>query len=192
VRRNWVLVAVPAVVAAIIVVVAVVWSRGDDSGRIETTAWADSVCTSLTDWRSSITSLADVSGGTLTPETLRQRLDDAGAATEALVSDLKGLGTPDLDAGADVEQALDDAADGLDFSYRLLQLAAEDAAGAESPAAFLQALAGLAGDFQRLLDQVGDTVATLQSASLVGDASAELEQAFADADSCQALGAENG
>jgi hypothetical protein len=192
VRRTWVAAAALAAVIAAIVVALLVWARDDGSGQIETTEWAGSVCTSLSEWRSSITSLADVSGRTLTPETLRQRLVDAGAATEALVSDLKGLGTPDLDAGADAEQALDDAADGLDRSYRLLQLAAEDAAGAESPAAFLQALAGLAGDFQRLLDQVGDTVATLQSASLVGDASAELEQAFADADSCQALGAENG
>lgn len=191
-RRNWVVAAVVAGVAAIVVAVALVWVTNDDSGRIETTAWADSVCTNLSEWRSSITSLADVSGGTLTPESLRQRLDDAEAATEALVSDLKGLGPPDLETGADVEQALDDVADGLERSYRSLQQAALNAADAQSPAAFLQALAGLADNFQRLLDQVGDTVATLQSASLFGEASAELESAFADADSCRALSAENG
>jgi len=37
---------------------------------------------------------------------------------------------------------------------------------------------------------VQDTVASLQSASLFGEASAELEQAFADAESCQQLRAE--
>lgn len=191
-RRNWVVAGVVAGIAVVAVAVAIVWARGDDSARIETTVWASSVCTSLSEWRSSITSLADVSGGTLTPESLRQRLDDAEAATEALVTDLKSLGPPDLEAGADIERALDDTADGLARSYRSLQEAAENAVDAESPAAFIQALAGLADDYQRLLDQVGETVATLQSASLFGEASAELERAFADADSCQALSAENG
>jgi len=192
VRRNWVVAAVVAGIAAIVVAVALVWVTNDESGRIETTAWAGSVCTDLSEWRSSITSLADVSGGTLTPESLRQRLDDAEAAAEALVTDLKSLGPPDLEAGAEVEQALDDAADGLERSYRSLQETAENAVDAESPASFIQALAGLADDYQRLLDQVADTVATLQSASLFGEASAELERAFADAESCQALSAENG
>jgi dGTP triphosphohydrolase len=192
VRRNWVVAAVATVVAAIVVAVVLVWARDDGSGRIETTAWAGSVCTSLSDWRSSITSLADVSGGTLNAESLRQKLDDAEAATETLVTDLRGLGTPDLDAGAEVEQALDDAADGLERSYRSLQQAAEAAVEAESSEDFLQELATLGADYQRLLEQVADTVATLQSASLFGEASAELEQAFADAESCQALRGENG
>jgi hypothetical protein len=45
----------------------------------------------------------------------------------------------------------------------------------------------LAPQFQALLDQTRDTIAALQSASLFGEASAELEQAFADAESCQQL-----
>jgi len=61
---------------------------------------------------------------------------------------------------------------------------------ADSPTDFLQELAALAPQFQALLQQVQDTVASLQSASLFGEASAELEQAFADAESCQQLRAE--
>ena len=48
-----------------------------------------------------------------------------------------------------------------------------------------------APDFQNLLNQIGDTVAALQSASLFGDASAELEQAFSDSESCQELQTES-
>lgn len=53
------------------------------------------------------------------------------------------------------------------------------------------ALVGLADDFQALLGQARDVVARLQSASLFGEASAELEQAFADSASCQTLQADS-
>lgn len=162
----------------------------DDSP--ETTAeWADSVCTSLSDWRGSIEALADVGGEPLTADSLRDRLDEAESATTQLVTELRQLGPPDLDEGDDVEEALDDASAGLEESYDNLQSAAEEATEAENQTEFLSALAGLADDFQALLGQVQDLVATLQSASLFGDASAELQQAFADAPSCQALQSES-
>lgn len=189
VRRNWVVAAV-VVITVIAGAVLLVRLTDDESGAVSTTAWADSVCTSLSDWRSSINSLADVSGGTLTPESLREKLGEADSATERLVTELKGLAPPDLEAGNDVEQALDDATDGLQGSYQSLKAGAEAATDAETPAAFLQALAALAPDFQSLLNQIGETVAVLQSASLFGDASAELEQAFSEAESCQQLQAE--
>lgn len=163
----------------------------DEGGALSTSAWADSVCASLVDWRSSITSLADVSGGTLTRDTLREKLGDADSATDQLVANLRDLGPPDLEAGAEVEQALDDTAHGLETSYQSLKTGAQNAADADTPAAFLQALAALAPDFQRLLDQIGETITALQSASLFGQSSAELERAFADAESCQALRTES-
>jgi hypothetical protein len=189
VRRNWLVGAV--VVGVVVIAAAVLVSRlTDDESAVSTTAWADSVCTSLSDWRSSINSLADVGAGALTPESLRDKVGEADSATERLVTELNGLGPPDLEAGNDVEQALDDAADGLQGSYQSLKAGAEAAADAETPAAFLQALAALAPDFQSLLNQIGETVAVLQSASLFGEASAELEQAFSEAESCQQLQAE--
>lgn len=149
--------------------------------------WADSVCASLSGWRSSITSLADVSGATLTPASLREKLDEAQGATSKLVVQLRELGPLGVANGDEVEQALDDAAAGLEGSYESLQAAASDGAAAENEDDFFRALALLGDDFQALLTQVQDMVATLQSASLFGEASAELEQAFAEADSCQQL-----
>ena len=101
--------------------------------------------------------------------------------------DLHQLGPPDVTDGDEVEDALDDATAGLEESFEDLRVAAEEAADADSPQDFLTALAGLADDFQALLDQVPQLLATLQSASLFGEASAELEQAFADAPTCQGL-----
>ena len=188
-RRNWFIAAI--VVGVIAIVIAAVAMRATDDSPETTTDWADSVCTSLTDWRTSIEALADVGGEQLTADSLRDRLDDANVATVELVTDLRELGPPDVVDGEEVEQALDDAAAGLDESYDELQSAAEDAIDADNQTEFLSALAGLAGDFQALLAQVQDLVATLQSASLFGDASAELEQAFGDAPACQALQADS-
>jgi hypothetical protein len=103
------------------------------------------------------------------------------------VDDLKGLGPPDLEARDEAEEALDDAADGLEESFDSLRSDAEAALDADTPTQFLEELAALAPQFQALLQQVQDTVASLQSASLFGEASAELEQAFTDASSCQEL-----
>jgi hypothetical protein len=188
VRTNWFVIAIVAGIVAIALAVLAARLTDDDSdsGSVETTSWADSVCSSLSDWRGSITGLADVEGE-LTAASLEDKLDDARSATDELVRDLKGLGPPDVESGEEVEQALDDAADGLQESYQSLRQSAEGALDAETPAAFLQELAALAPEFQALLQQVQDTVASLQSASLFGEASAELEQAFADSGSCQQL-----
>jgi len=186
-RRKWLLAGVAVGIVAIVVAVVLVRVTDDESGATDTAAWAESVCSSLSAWRDSIVSLADVSGETITADLLRERLDEADAATEELVADLRELGPPDVEAGEDVEQALDAAAAGLESAYESVKQAAQDALDAESPTEFLEALTGLGDDFQALLDQIGDTIAALQSASLFGESSAELEQAFADSSSCQQL-----
>ncbi len=190
-RRPWFIAAVVLAIGAIALVALVARLTEDENPQPSPAVWADSVCASLSTWRSSITSLADVSGGTLTPESLREKLDEAQAATSELVVQLQELGPPDVENGDQVEEALDGAVAGLEQSYESLQAAASDAATAEDPGNFLGALAALGDDFQALLTQIQDTVATLQSASLFGEASAELEQAFADADACQELRVES-
>lgn len=187
-KRSWLIAAV--VVGVLVIAGAVVAARladDDFTTASDTTEWADSVCTSLADWKTSIAGLADVDQGDLTRESLQQKLDDAGDATEELVDDLKRLGPPDLEAGDEAEEALEDAADGLEESFDSLRTAAEDALDADSPTELVEQLAALGPQFQALLQQISDTVSSLQSASIFGDASDELEQAFADADSCQQL-----
>jgi hypothetical protein len=188
VRRSWFVAAIVLGIAAIaIAVLAARLTDDDDSGALDTTEWASSVCSELGEWRGAITDLARVEGEELTYETLEEKLDEAEAATDELVDDLRDLGRPDLEAGNEVQRALDDTAEGLRESYESLRADAQEAVDADSPTAFLQELAALAPKFQALLQQIQDTVASLQSASLFGEASAELEDAFADADSCGQL-----
>jgi hypothetical protein len=184
VRRNWFIAAV--VLGILAVVVAAVAMRLSDDGPKSAEEWADSVCTSLSDWRASITSLADVGGEPLTADSLREKLDDANAATSELVSELQDLGPPDLEGGDQAEEQLDKSTAQLESSYDALKESAEEAADAP-PSEFLQQLAGLASEFAALQTTISTTVSTLQNADVAEESKAELRQAFADAPSCESL-----
>jgi hypothetical protein len=190
VRRNWLIAAV--VVGVLVIVGAVVAARlaDDDFTSVDTTEWAGSVCTSLSEWQGSLQSIGAGAQGAPSVESLEDAFDDARSATDELVQDLHRLGPPDLDTGDEVEDALDDAVEGLRDDYDELDSAARDALDAGSPAEALQQLATLAPQAQALVQKARDLVASLQSASLFREASAELEQAFASADSCQQLRSE--
>jgi hypothetical protein len=188
VRRNWFLAAVLIGLAAI--VIAAVAMRLSDDGSQTTEQWADSVCTSLSDWRESITSLADVGDEPLTADTLRDTLDEAGNATNDLVAELRDLGPPDLTAGDDLREQLDESATELESSFDELRESAETALDAP-PGELLQQLAGLAPEFAALQTAISKTVSGLREADIAEESKAELEQAFADAPSCQSLQAES-
>jgi ABC-type transporter Mla subunit MlaD len=190
VRRNWLLAALVAVIAVIVAAVVIVRATDEDSGNLETSAWADSVCTSIADWRSSITSLADVSEGTLSRDSLRERLDDAQAATEELVSDLRDLDPPQTEAGDELEQELDAAADEFETSFENLKTRGEEALDTDSTAEFLRALADLAPDAQGLLTSVATIIDTLESTNVPEESRDEVRQAFEDSEQCQALRSE--
>lgn len=190
-RRNWFIAAIALAIGSIVVVTLVFRLTEDEDAPISTAAWADSVCTSLSTWRSSITSLADVGDETLTPESLREKLDEADQATSELGEELRNLGPPDLEAGDQLKEELESESNDLASSFDTLKEGAERAADSDSRAAFLEALAALAPQFQALLDAISSTVDTLQNANVAEDAEAELQQAFADASSCQELRAES-
>jgi gas vesicle protein len=174
-------------IASIVLAAVIMRVTDDDGGSVSAEEWAGSVCTSLGTWKTSIESLADVSSGTLNAETLQQKIDDAEDATSTLVTDLKDLGSPDLESGDELQQTLSSSADGIQSSIDALKAGAQQAADATSPQAFLQALAALAPQFQALLEQVSTTLGELQDANVAGDAQDELRSAFGDAASCQQL-----
>ena len=187
-RRNWFIAAVVIGIAAI-VIAAIAMRLSDDDGPQTTEEWAGEVCTSLSDWRDSITSLADVSGEPLTADTLRDKLGEAEDATSDLVTQLRDLGPPDLEEGDELQQQLDESAAELESRFDDLKESAE--AAADAPASeFLQQLAGLTSDFAALQTAISTTVSSLENANVAEDSKAELQQAFADAPSCQALEAE--
>jgi hypothetical protein len=191
VRRNWFIAAIViGVVAIVIAAIAMRVSDDNSSDQQSASAWADSVCSSLATWQASITAISDVSGGTPTADSVKQKLSDATTATQTLVDQLQALGPPELESGAALEQQLDSAATQIQSSFETLKKDAEDAADASSTADFIQGLVALAPQFQALLATVQTTVDDLQNANVAASSKAELQQAFADSSSCQDLRSE--
>jgi hypothetical protein len=184
VRRNWFIAAI--VLGVLAIVVAAVAMRLSDDGPPTTEEWASSICTSLTDWGDSINSLADVGGQQLTPELLQEKLGDAEEATSQLVTELRDLDKPDIEAGDELREQLDSSTEQLESSFEQLKESAQ--AATDAPAGeFLQKLAALASDFAALQAAISTTVSTLENANVGEDAKAELQQAFSDAPACQSL-----
>ncbi|HEX4747395.1 MAG TPA: hypothetical protein VFU99_11015 [Gaiellaceae bacterium] len=187
-RRNWFIAAIVIGVAAIVVAAVVMRITEDEPPT--TAEWAEAVCADLGEWRDTVTGLADVSGETLTSELLRERIDEADSATSTLIADLRDLGAPDLESGDELEAELDEQMGALESSYDELKESAEAAADA-GQGELLQELAGLATQFSAFLTQLDSTVDTLENANVAEESRAELEQAFADAPSCQSLQADS-
>ena len=186
-RRNWFIAAIGIGIAAI--VIAAVAMRLSDDGPPTTEEWADSVCTSLSDWRESIASL-HAEGEPVTADSLRDKLGDASDATSDLVTQLRDLGPPDLESSEELEQQLDASVDELESSFDSVKDGAEEVA--DAPASeFIQQLAALEPDFAALQTAIAGAVTTLQNADVAESSKAELQQAFADAPSCESLRSES-
>lgn len=186
-RRNWFIAAIGVGIAAI--VIAAVAMRLSDDGPPTTEEWADSVCTSLSDWRESIASL-HAEGEPVTADSLRDKLGDASDATSDLVTQLRDLGPPDLESSEELEQQLDASVDELESSFDSVKDGAEEVA--DAPAGeFIQQLAALEPDFAALQTAISGTVTTLQNADVAESSKAELQRAFADAPSCESLRSES-
>lgn len=187
-RRSWLIAAV--VVGIVAIVVAALVMRLTEDEPPTTQEWADEVCSSLSDWRASIASLADTGGEPLTSDSLREGLSEASDATSDLIQRLRDLGPPDTEAGDELEAELDAATAELESRFDALEESAEEAADA-SAGETLGALADVAADFSALQGTIAQTVTTLQNADIADESKAELEQAFAAAPSCQSLQADS-
>ena len=186
-RRGWFVAAIVLGVVAIAVAAFAIRLQNDkDAGAPSATEWAGSVCTSLSDWKTSIAALADLDDG-LDAQTLGTKIDDAQAATTTLVNDLEELGPPDLEAGDEARARLSASVDELRASFDELEEGAHEAADAGSATDFLRSLAKLAPQFQALLGEAATTIEAVESANVGDEAAAELRTAFESAPACDGL-----
>lgn len=178
--------AVLVVAIAAVVAVVLVRNSSSESSPSSTTAWAGEVCTSLSKWRTSITSLANVSG-VPSQDDLRKKLTDAQVATEQLITDLKDIGPPETTSGEKLKQQLQEQGDQLEESYEKVKAGAQKALDASTTTDFIQRLSAVLPDFQKLLNEISTTIDTLQSSNVAGDSADEVRQGFENADSCKKL-----
>jgi hypothetical protein len=155
-------------------------SAANDSAPAAT-QWAGDVCTAVNTWRSDISTTANSVTSDPTRAGLEQAAADAKSTTETLVDTLKGLGAPDTESGDQARSALDTLATGVQGDVDSIQKAVQDASGVQGLLGAVSevsaALANISSQLSNALDELGS----------LRDVDSELQQAFADAESCDGL-----
>ena len=152
-----------------------------DSDTTPTTEWANGLCTSITTWKTEITSIVDsLKGGNLSQDSLAAAVDDADEATRNFTSSLKSLGRPDTEAGQEAQDSVNELTTQIDDDMTTIQDAVSNASGV---AGVLAAVPTITTAIQSAGNQIADTIAGFEDL----DAKGELESAFKDADDCTTL-----
>ena len=179
-------VAIMACVASLTLVAA--GCGGDDDSSGEATSgtapeeWADGFCSALSTWTDDLEAIAEplTDLSSLSTDGIQQAAEDAKTATETLADSLRSLGAPDTSSGDQVETAVDDLTTDLESGVQEIETAAADISSVADVPAALGTITTALADLGR---DVGSALQTIEDA----DASAELETAFDDADSCGEL-----
>jgi hypothetical protein len=154
---------------------------GDDESVPAATQWAGDVCTAVNTWRNDVASTASSVTSDPTRAGLQQAAEDAKSATETLIDTLKGLGAPDTEAGDQARSALETLSSGLQTDVDTIQQAVADASG-------VQGLLGAASTVSAALAQISAQLSTaMDQLGSLRDVDDQLQQAFADADSCDGV-----
>ncbi len=151
---------------------------GSDESASET--YANDVCSSFNTWVDSIdettTTLKD-QGLSITGDDVRNAIDDAGAATDLLVTNLKDAGPPETEDGDKAQSELQTLTNQLEHQVDVVK----DAAGSGQSALALvstvsSAISTAAGDVQSTFNELDNL-----------DPAGELSSAFKSSDDCKSL-----
>ena len=173
---------VPAVVAA--VALAAAGCGGSSSSSSDTTPtneWADSLCSSITTWTSSLSSIVgDLQSGGITKDSLQTAVGDAKTATDEFTTSLGNLGKPDTEAGQQAQDSVNKLSSEIQTDMTTIEEAVNGASGVS---VVLNAVTVTKDTLTKAGTQVSDTLTGFQDL----DAKGELEAAFKQSDSCKKL-----
>ena len=145
--------------------------------------WADSLCSSITTWSTSVKTAGEsLKNGSLSEGDLKKTTSEIKSATNQFADDLKGLGKPNTDAGKQAKDAIDKLATQINDDVDTLQSAVNDAAGSGTKGA-VTAASSIATSLSTMSTQIASAASKLQQT----DAKGELEQGFRDAPACKKL-----
>jgi hypothetical protein len=177
----------PLVVLALVASLALV-AAGCGGGDEEeasgdaTVEWADGLCGAFDTWMTELESIQDSLSdpSSLSLDDLRTAAEDANAATETFVDDVRALGPLETDAESEIESSVQSLTDTIDAEKAKIEDAVDDAGGItgaiSAASAVLSSLSTIASSFQ-------STVSDIEAAGMNG----EIESAFREADSCDEL-----
>ena len=174
---------VPAVVAAVALAAAGCGGSSSSSGSdtTPTNEWADSLCSSITTWTSSLTSIVgDLQSGGITKDSLQTAVGDAKTATDEFTTSLGNLGKPDTEAGQQAQDSVNNLSSEIQTDMTTIEEAVNGASGVSG---VLNAVTVTKDTLTKAGTQVSDTLTGFQDL----DAKGELEAAFKQSDSCKKL-----
>jgi hypothetical protein len=146
------------------------------SAQTMTTAdWADGVCSAVTTYRGSLTDAVNSVKSNPSKAGLQDAADATKSATDTFVSDVKGLGKPNTNAGQQAKDTIDTLSNSLGEDVSAIQ----DAAGTGG----LQGVSVVTGTLATAKTQVTTAVKSLEGL----DAKGELTNAFSKAPSCASM-----
>lgn len=170
-----------ALAAALVAAVALLAAGCGKNDQPTTSEWADGLCSAITTWTSSLTSIAStLQSGGLNKDSLTTAVDDAKSSTQDFTSTLDDLGKPNTDSGQQAQDAVDQLSSEIKADIQTIQDAVDDASGVSG---ILNAVTVIKDTITKAGTQVSSTVTSLQGL----DAQGELESAFTSSSSCQKL-----
>ena len=173
-----------AAAVAVAAVLAAGCGGSSDSASSDTTPteeWADGLCSSISTWTSSLTSIVDtLKGGDLSKDSLTSAVDDAKSATETFTTSLSDLGKPDTEAGQEAKDSVDKLVTDIQADVTEIEDAVDGASGV---AGVIAAVPTITATLSKAGEQVSSTLTGFQDI----DAKGELESAFKSSSSCQDL-----
>jgi uncharacterized phage infection (PIP) family protein YhgE len=152
---------------------------GGDDGPPSATDWADDLCSALGDWTDSVTSAAQSVTEEPSRESVESAVDDVEGATQTLVDDVDDLETPDLEAGQEAEQSVDELSDSLSAEVEKVKETAENATLGN----ISESVSAISASFSAMKQQISTAFTELEGL----DPGGELRTAFEEADSCSEL-----
>ncbi len=172
-----------ALAAAAVLIAAVVAAGcgGSDNGDNAATEWAGDLCSAVSTWTGALSSAAQ----TLQEEGLSETgvtnaVDTVKSATTTFVNDVERIGKPDIDAGQQAEDALQQLRTSLETELQTIESTVENASGVSE---VLAAVTTVTTALTTMGSEVSSAVQNLEDV----DAGGELESAFRDASECDDL-----
>lgn len=161
-------------------------SSGSGSQTTSAVDWANSVCSAVTTWTTSIKKTGnDLRNGTPSKEKLQSAADDFKQSTQQLADDLKGLGRPDVANGEKAQAAVDKLATQVQADSNAVK---DAVGGASGLSGYQKALTSVSAT----LTQMGTEISNAFSKLGTVDAKGKLQDAFKKADKCSSFVSSNG
>ena len=165
--------------AALLLIPAVLTGCGSSNSSPQAD-WAQSFCSALGQWKSSVTTAAQTltDTGNLTQTKARDAVNSISSANNALVDDLKGLGKPQGSGGSQAQADVQQLSDQLKSDADKLESTMK---GVTSAQELLGAVTSMAGVASSAANAVSSTITQLKSLGK------EWQQAFQNSDACKSL-----